>query len=538
MLSTLLILILTSYAIADSDSFKISCDTKKNILNFIHPTSGSSDFSKPTESGICDQCKTDTTSPDLKYLNDFLPPTKSKKKLNISYPYSGPNRQIASSNYDTAAIKKIIEMAIANDLDPYLQVALTLIESPPLAQGAGSVGGYEAGYGDLPIDGLPIFDMLNCVSKKSKPLIYATQADAEKILPLYKQRDGIADQLKSQLKPIENFRNFLIQHYKGGDGPHITRAIKTLHQNYPNGCPIKDADPSVSARYCADPELRRLTNLYKNFEQSQRSIDDYYEKADLTASQKIELRTRFDKNVAFAVIPNKPVPEFRLPGDGNKTVYLCTSQRAYKHGQPANMSESMKLSDDSCCAKVSGYSEGSNINKEFMNFMATRFIKEKINTTAGELQSLSGDIQKFNGTGIIGSTEGIGNTCLEGIHMGSRPYYGARVADLMLNSILANKEINALIESTGKKMKLPVPSFICQKLGVGQHNVRLDQFFNQQKEFLLNGQQRALTIGTAPTNYKTKLTNGKVGVPVTQQDLQSFLKSEASRQKNCAKFFN
>lgn len=122
--------------------------------------------------------------------------------------------------------------------------------------------------------------------------------------------------------------------------------------------------------------------------------------------------------------------------------------------------------------------------------------------------------------------------------MGSRPYYGARVADLMLNSILANKEINALVEYAGKKMNRPVPSFICQKLGAGQHNVSLNQFFNQQKEFLLNGRQRALTIGTTTVNYKTKLTNGKVDVPVSQQDLQSFLSNEASRQKNCAKFFN
>lgn len=86
-------------------------------------------------------------------------------------------------------------------------------------------------------------------------------------------------------------------------------------------------------------------------------------------------------------------------------------------------------------------------------------------------------------------------------------------------------------------MKLPVASFVCQKLGAGHHNVSLNQFFNQQKEFLLNGQQRALTVGTAQINYKTKLTNGKVDVPSSQQDLQSFLNSEASRQKNCAKFF-
>lgn len=149
------------------------------------------------------------------------------------------------------------------------------------------------------------------------------------IRPLYKRRDELVAKLKHQFNQILNFRNFVVQRYGGLDGSNISSTIQKLYRDYPKGCPIKDVDPAVSQRYCSDPEVRRITDLDQESRQIDASINEYYTNSKLSDFQKLELQVRFDQQVAMGIIPNKSIPDFKLPGNGKKTTYLCTSPQAY-----------------------------------------------------------------------------------------------------------------------------------------------------------------------------------------------------------------
>jgi hypothetical protein len=464
----------------------INCDTQNNLLNF--STSGSGSLNFATEAGDCATCREANLSPiDLNNVNAILRTTQSSTKIKITYPFAGPNKQIQSPNYEKDSLKKMIEIALQNGLDPYLLISINLIESPPLTP---SGQGYDAGYGDLPIDGLPVYDMLGCIYKKPRNNSYA-YASADQIAefsPLFQQMEVY----KNNLKPLDavqrKFSDFVKAESPGLFGDDIYKLKQKLVADYKKGCPIQGVKKSISDRYCAEPETRKALEAFIGFWDLSNKADNRLR--TFTPLQSTELQVRLDpRNVRTGVVPNAPVPHFQLPsGNGTKATYMCEEPRVYRHGQPSMFSESNSVVAGSCCVKLTGLPETSiNLKKDFLNFMAAKFVKNKISPSRGELNTIMRDIQTYNGLGTVGKTEGFGNNCLEGMNFGQQPYYGARVADLMLNSVMPNKEIYALVQTMSQTLKKSTPSLFCQKLGAGPHAMSSSQFFDQQRAFLLNG---------------------------------------------------
>jgi hypothetical protein len=123
--------------------------------------------------------------------------------------------------------------------------------------------------------------------------------------------------------------------------------------------------------------------------------------------------------------------------------------------------------------------------------LALKFMNEKIHSRADKGLSISSAIQAYNGTGVINRTEKIKNSCLSGLDMGKTPVYGAKVADLMVNSIMNNSEIQEMIRQAAAEFRAPVRSLFCEKMGKGTHSILAESFLKEQRKYLLeNGSAR------------------------------------------------
>jgi hypothetical protein len=467
MVLVIFLLIISSVSFGN-EALTIRCDSNKNLAAEIQTQASCSE---------CEKIKILDEPKEIGQLSKEL-----KTKVAVNYAKAGPNKVLQSPNYDVKVFRKLIELGLQNDIDPYLLLSITLLESPPLIS-ANRGFGYEHGYGDLPIDAFPLYDMLGCLYKKPKDnsFMYATDLQAKEFSEIYAKRDRALKQFKPYENEFQRFRNFLVKQ-TGSDGPHVFKILEALQKGYSNGCPINDVKKEISDRFCSNQEIRKATDLKVQSTYALNDVEKSLNNSKLTALQKIEIQARFDFLKAGASVANKTIPEFRLDGAGGTANFFCSEPRSITHGSPSTFSPSDLPINGSCCAKVIGLTD----KNDFLNLMAARFLKNKIGILPGQLSSLSLDIQKYNGLGKIGTTEGLDNKCLNGLNMKLRPYYGARAADLIINSLLSNKEINTLVQEASQNLKKPVTSILCQKLGSGLHQIEKNQFLNQQKDFLIS----------------------------------------------------
>lgn len=80
--------------------------------------------------------------------------------------------------------------------------------------------------------------------------------------------------------------------------------------------------------------------------------------------------------------------------------------------------------------------------------------------------------QAFNGFGRFGVSEAVDNRCLNKVHMGTTPIYGAGTSEIMLNSLMNNSEINEMVlKSLNSNKKAHPESQLCAAYGAGTHMV-------------------------------------------------------------------
>ncbi len=120
------------------------------------------------------------------------------------------------------------------------------------------------------------------------------------------------------------------------------------------------------------------------------------------------------------------------------------------------------------------------IKKYFATVMATKLYK----SAPDENTKLALLFQAYNGLGKVGVAEKLPNSCLSGIDMGMTPVYGAGVADIMMNFLIGNSEIRAMVSQASDSY--PVHSYLCQIYKEGIHKVDALAFSLMQYRFLKN----------------------------------------------------
>jgi len=115
----------------------------------------------------------------------------------------------------------------------------------------------------------------------------------------------------------------------------------------------------------------------------------------------------------------------------------------------------------------------------------TKTIPKRVNVAGkskDELVALK--IQGYNGYGVFGSTESVGNSCLKGIKMGDRPVYGAGTMDLAINMFLLNTRFNEVVREKKKSLGIESTPFLLCENRDGVAEINSLSFAQLQKTYL------------------------------------------------------
>lgn len=122
------------------------------------------------------------------------------------------------------------------------------------------------------------------------------------------------------------------------------------------------------------------------------------------------------------------------------------------------------------------------------------YLKQRINSALKRYQTLLNDpvsiisfsTQSFNGYGKYGTTEKMGNNCLDRMNFAITPLYGTGVGDLMLNSLMANSGVREMVNASLKKQSLKsAKSLFCDALGnSGKFSLNAGGFVRLQAQFM------------------------------------------------------
>jgi hypothetical protein len=152
-------------------------------------------------------------------------------------------------------------------------------------------------------------------------------------------------------------------------------------------------------------------------------------------------------------------------------------------------------SKENCCFKIEHPKNWDfpKIERETKNLLALSFLKRKIeafkkkakNADLTFSQKASRVIQGYNGYGTIGASENLKNKCISGLKMKETPLYGAGVADIMVNFLMMNSEINEMIKSSKKQLGIKKQRSLFCELG-NKKKLILDplEFAQLQKGYL------------------------------------------------------
>lgn len=456
--------------------------------------------------------------------------------LKISYPFKGPNKLINSDNYDRKRIESLIRVALEHNVDPFLVLAISTMESPHIIN-PNRKGGYTTNYGKIPIDGLPVAENLGCIEKISKNnSIKSTPAEIQnKYLELRNARELIKKNMgKEKLELLSRFQR---QVRESTSSPYEEEQVltKLAKVNKVDCLNITEIPKNILKAFCNNNKLQETVRFYPELSEKDSAFSQY--RFTLPSKFRTELEIQYESDVGYLISPPKSIKTFKLPGDISKSTLVCIPTGTLAHGQPSWLQVSnVEDSDlkDSCCAKVIGGVPSTDIPSQLLDLFSMNLINKKVNPHSKiSSDEISLEIQNYNGTGCMGCSEKTDNNCFTGLHMGSRPLYGARVADLIINSMMNNFDVLQIVKASSIKSDKKVKSIFCLARGKDLHTVDSQTYLNQQKSFLLEGDKMELKTTNQTLQFRGK--NGQL--PKNPEGIESFKQNESKRKIACAKFF-
>ncbi len=416
----------------------------------------------------------------LEYYNTLCEKTSgtSVPGIKINYNDKGLNKG-KSGTFDKEQLDQLIETSIKEGVDPYLSIAILLLENPPSTDAKSNM--YKRMYGLLPIDAVAAYDILGCSVKKEDFEIIKDKKVLNKFVSMYEQiqktsNDGNSDEYYKKMNALSN---------------EVAQYIKDP----------KDSDIVYTQMMCEiakkDPKVNKCSG-YLGEQKKPFPIDMTYSK-----------RGGFYDNQWL----------------------LCSQDKVFTAGAAPGFQLASGGSAAGCCVDVKTHRMSDEAYSEVLGALGVKYLKRTVQDCASKGQPLDFCVQKYNGLGCFNCTEKMANDCFNGIVMEDRPVYGNRGLDLMVKSIMNNPEINALITENSNRLKSKPMSIFCSGK-TGPVSINTDQFLNNEKKFLLQGENQFY-------KFPVKTSAGPRSKPAeTAEEKELYLKLEANRKKACLKYYN
>ncbi len=387
-------------------------------------------------------------------------PSSNPNTIAISIPYETPYQNRGSNDFSRVKLQEIIHTSIAEGVDPYLAIAISVIEFPMTEKNLNSVvpqmtgsstpflgKDYVKKYGNLPADAMAVADGMGCqLVKLSQNVI---KMDSENI-SLWIKASSVPEGKSLQLE--------------------LVKTLEALHR--------------VSS--FSNPEYAELDIKMMNLQKRIRDLEVPESVKQFAYGVRSSCIAKTDCAGYFRP-PNHPYifdltsidPEFK----GEKSKVRVCGSLAYESGVFSKLSTSLTNPDllqrQGCCADliVAKKQSEEKILKLFMEKISTGYIKNRVqnsktkcgpSSVSDPAEQLSFQLQMYNGCAITGNAkerklnqEATGQECLSEINMTKTPVYGAGLADVYMNAILPNDEIKLMVAYEEKKLKNRAPNLLC-----------------------------------------------------------------------------
>jgi len=288
-------------------------------------------------------------------------------------------------------------------------------------------------------------------------------------------------------------------------------------------------------------EMQQDSALIQNYQKAEEELTRVRmaiagKKGGLSQQALEELTCSVDRKKCFGFTsPQKNIPEAdltHLTEDKSAAIVattFCASSKRVEVGSGPDFK--MGKVNGNCCVKVVAPQGVSQLGTHVKSWIGAKYLKkhiqECVNSGRGPLTYC---IQRFNGTGCFGCTESSSNDCFNGLVMEDRPVYGARAADLMLNSFMNEPQIREMVSEASAQMRKPVVSIFCYGHDQARFMVPRDQFRDEQNGYLLGGTQHL---------YKMKFElEHSLRVPKTDEEKRLYISREKNRAIACKSLLN
>ena len=430
------------------------------------------------------------------YLAKMDKPKLDTKKLELTYALNGPNKDKTSKNYDEQMFRDVIRLALKNGVDPYLAMAVLILENTPTSETANQ---YREGRGLMPIDALPAMEALGCAENVDSPNIqkYATNARRQElahytaaIQAANAESNRVTTQADDGFYPLQNAIDD-----KGIDlGPYYSELAR-------GGCPkLPGLDPKSQKTLCSNPEYAKILAAPAKASLARKDLEKWESTLHPNPAYgpSIKAALTCGDDCRLVVIPQKKIPPtVDVSSESGKPsgTTFCSKATSYDHGAKPIFDVGVP-GGGRCCveAKHSDMDLPSDVEVDVKSALGINYLKKRVQDKIAEDKSLAFSLQRYNGTKKIGVTEQLKNKCLSGMHMGENPVYGARAADLVVNSLMNSPKIQHLVASSLSANQPPVQSIFCVKKGQGSHRIDQGEFLAEQKRYLLS-KERAGVCG-------------------------------------------
>lgn len=403
-----------------------------------------------------------------------LPASIENEFIKITYSKKGINKN-KTGEYYRKDLEKVIKLALTLDVDPYAALAILLIEKPPLKIIGVDLSQYKKSYGLFPVDAVAAYDTLGCSTEKKN---FSVVEDSNELAAYAKEYSTLS----------------IAQGYLHNNSNPIYKKLAA-----------KYANPSIALTqvYCEAMALAKQPKL----------CSKYY----------LQRKTPPVIDLSSAYSSNSKVSK----------VSVCSDQFITYPGQPpafeflGEQQRSQKIKN--CCANVIAPFPNEELQSDFLSTLGILYLKKSLDSCKSNNIALC--LQKYNGLGCFNCTERMNSSCLNGLVMMDRHFYGSRVVDLMVNSLMTNTEINDLVLNSSKASQKPIASVFCKKENSSVVEINEDKYLNEQRKFLLGGLDHQFEMSLLYRGVKDNT------LPQTQSDFELYRKNETRRISACQNYF-